>query len=127
MKKYLLTIGAAALVLSACGTDEAGEPQDPVAENGEEEAADDDNGDEEEADDDGEGETYDADEMEAVYEQNCLSCHGENLEGDGGNPGIQGLDEDSVHTAIEEGPGAMPADLVEGEEAEELSAWVADQ
>ncbi|WP_018921949.1 c-type cytochrome [Salsuginibacillus kocurii] len=132
MKKFLMVIGGALLVLGACGDDEAGEAPDAVDENGvDEEVEDDDdeNGEEEEngdAEENG-GDTYDADEMHQVYEENCLSCHGDNLEGGGAGPGIDGMDEDEVLTAIEEGPGSMPADLVEDEEAEQLSAWVSDQ
>lgn len=60
---------------------------------------------------------------EAIYEESCLSCHGDNMEGAAGPP-IAGHDTDAVLTAIEEGPGSMPADLVSGEEAELVADYV---
>ncbi|WP_018923734.1 c-type cytochrome [Salsuginibacillus kocurii] len=60
---------------------------------------------------------------EQVYEENCLSCHGDNLEGASG-PGIEGYDHDGTIEAIEEGPGSMPDGLVDGEEAEAVAEYV---
>ncbi|SDI33763.1 c-type cytochrome [Natribacillus halophilus] len=62
---------------------------------------------------------------EEVYEQDCLSCHGENMEGDTG-PAIEGQDPDAVITAIEEGPGSMPEGLVDGEDAEAVAEYVSE-
>ncbi|TVP85003.1 MAG: cytochrome c [Alkalicoccus sp.] len=62
---------------------------------------------------------------ESVYEGQCASCHGGELEGGSGPPLDTGdYDENDIITAIEEGPGSMPADLVEGEEAEAVAEFI---
>ncbi|PSL45008.1 cytochrome c550 [Salsuginibacillus halophilus] len=60
---------------------------------------------------------------EAVYEESCLQCHGDNLEG-GSGPAIDGYDADDTLQAIEEGPGSMPAGTAEGEDAEAVAEYV---
>lgn len=69
---------------------------------------------------------FDAARAEASY-ASCIGCHGGNLEGQGANPSIKGLPYEQVITAIQEGPGAMPPNMVEGEDAENLAAWVEAQ
>ncbi|GAK06451.1 cytochrome c [Geomicrobium sp. JCM 19038] len=63
---------------------------------------------------------------DSLFEDNCLSCHGDNGAG-GSAPAIAGMDAEAVLQAIEEGPGMMPADLVTGEEAEAVAEYVANQ
>ncbi|MBM7096881.1 MULTISPECIES: c-type cytochrome [Alteribacter] len=119
MKKWLIPMMGAVLVLAACGGGD--DDTTPVDEG--DDAVEETEDDAEETAGDGE---YDLAAGEEVYEQNCLSCHGQNGEG-GSGPGIAGLDMDSVRAAIEEGPGSMPPELVDGDEADNVSAWVADQ
>lgn len=108
MKKLLLALFGAALVLGACGGDE-----EPVQE-------------ETPADEEAAGDTFDATAAEASY-QSCAGCHGGNMEGASGGPGLTGLDKESILAAIKEGPGKMPKNMVTGEEAENLAAWIAAQ
>ncbi|MBB6451220.1 mono/diheme cytochrome c family protein [Geomicrobium halophilum] len=97
MKKLMMVIGGSAMLLAACG-DESEEA----------------------------GDTMDPAEGEGLYEENCLSCHGDDMDG-GTGPALDGYSADEVVTAIEEGPGTMPADLVEGEEAESVAAYVEEE
>ncbi|CAM3797920.1 c-type cytochrome [Alkalicoccus chagannorensis] len=60
---------------------------------------------------------------EAMYEAECLSCHGGDFEG-GTGPALDGYSEDEILQAIEEGPGSMPADLVTGEEADAVAEYI---
>ena len=65
---------------------------------------------------------------EDVYEGQCASCHGGDLEGGTGPALDEGqYDEDEILTAIEEGPGEMPADLVDGEEADAVTEFILEQ
>lgn len=62
---------------------------------------------------------------QSVYEGQCASCHGGELEGGSGPPLDTGEhDENDILTAIEEGPGNMPAGLVDGEEAEAVAEFI---
>ncbi|MCD8509761.1 MAG: cytochrome c [Bacillus sp. (in: Bacteria)] len=114
MKKLLVAMLGAVLVLGACG----GNGDEPAP-------ADDTNGTEETAGGDVDV-TYDAANGEEVYQGRCAACHGGDLQGASG-PGIVGLTYDEVLTAIQEGPGGMPADLATGQDAEDVAAWVVDQ
>ncbi|MFC4737006.1 c-type cytochrome [Bacillus daqingensis] len=123
MKKMVAGLFAASLLLAACGdnggdNEPANDPADNNANNTNEEAADNNNG-----GDDGE---YDLANGEELYQGNCASCHGGELEG-GTGPALEGYSFDEVLSAIQEGPGSMPADLVEGDDAEDVAAWVEDQ
>ncbi|PTL40533.1 c-type cytochrome [Alkalicoccus saliphilus] len=62
---------------------------------------------------------------ESVYEGQCASCHGGELEG-GTGPALDSgdYDEETILTAIEEGPGSMPAGLVDGEEADAVAEFI---
>ena len=108
MKKFLMAMaGSGVLILGACGG------------GGDEGAGDSGNG--------GEGGgTYDAAAAEEVYQENCASCHGENLEGASG-PAIAGTPQDQVAEMIENGGNGMPAGLVEGEEKDMVAQWVSEQ
>lgn len=67
---------------------------------------------------------------EEVYTQSCLSCHGENLEGAFGpelsNIGAK-MSKEEILNVIENGQGQMPKNVVEGEEAEAVAAWLAEK
>lgn len=119
MKKIAALLVSSVIVLGACGDAEENNEADPAEENN---AAEENNTNENAADN---GE-YDLANGEEMYEGNCASCHGGDLEG-GSGPGIEGLSHDEVLTAIQEGPGSMQADIVEGDDAEDVAAWVADQ
>lgn len=111
MKKSLMAlIFGSALILGACGGGETTEPETPeeTPENG--------------------GTSVDA---EQIVNQNCISCHGENLEGQGNFPALNDvgarLSEEEILTIILEGKGAMPAGIIKGEEAEAVAAWLSEQ
>ncbi|MFC3210959.1 cytochrome c551 [Planomicrobium okeanokoites] len=111
MKKSLMALlFGTTLILGACGGGESSESEPP-----EETPA-------------GEESSVDA---EQVVNQNCISCHGENLEGQGNFPALNDvgsrLSEDEILTVIQEGRGAMPAGIIEGEEAEAVAAWLSEQ
>lgn len=79
--------------------------------------------------DEGTGETT-ASAGEEVYKQSCLSCHGGNLEG-GFGPALDAvgskLSEEEILGVIENGQGQMPPNVVEGEDAEAVAAWLAEK
>ncbi|MFB4164565.1 cytochrome c [Alteribacillus sp. JSM 102045] len=107
MKKFLMAIaGSAVLILGACGGGEEDEGESGGGEG---------------------GETYDETAAEESYQANCAQCHGENLEGASGPELPGGHSEDEVREMIDNGGGGMPADIIEGEEADNVAAWVADQ
>ncbi|SDH20312.1 cytochrome c551 [Alteribacillus persepolensis] len=112
MKKFLMAIaGSAVLVLGACGgggEDDAGEAGgDGGGDTG--------------------GETYDAAAAEETYQANCAQCHGENLEGASGPALPGGNSQEDIVSMIENGGSGMPPNIVEGDEAENVAAWLADQ
>ena len=65
---------------------------------------------------------------EHVYQGKCLQCHGDNLEGMGGNPAVNALEgkytADEIVEIIEVGPGTMPGGLASGEEAEAVAKYL---
>lgn len=67
-------------------------------------------------------------EGEQVYKQNCLSCHGENLEGQVG-PALDKVgskySKDEILGIIKNGKGQMPPNVVEGADAEAVAEWLA--
>lgn len=73
---------------------------------------------------------YDAAKAEALYNQSCAACHGQNLEGTVG-PNLQTvgsrLSKDEILDILQNGRGTMPGGLVKGEDAETLAAWLADK
>ncbi|WP_203332390.1 cytochrome c551 [Planococcus beigongshangi] len=110
MKKSLMALlFGTALMLGACGGDDTAEETPADTPPGDESAID----------------------AEQVVQQNCISCHGENLEGQGNFPALNDvgsrLSEDEILTVILEGRGAMPAKIIQGEEAEAVAAWLSDQ
>jgi cytochrome c551 len=67
---------------------------------------------------------------EEVYKQSCLSCHGGNLEG-GFGPALDKAgakySKDEILEIIKNGKGQMPANVVEGEDAEAVASWLAEK
>ncbi|WP_100374021.1 c-type cytochrome [Bacillus sp. FJAT-45037] len=112
MKKFLVAIGAIAM-LTACG---GGDEEAPVDETPADEAPAD------------EATSYDADSARATYEASCIGCHGGNLEG-GGGPALigTGLSASEIEDIIHNGVGTMPAQNVEDDEASNLAEWLAAQ
>lgn len=111
MKKQLMAmLFGATLILGACGGgDETTEPEEAPAESGGEETA--------------------AVDAEQVVQQNCISCHGENLEGAGNFPALNNvgsrLSQEEILSVIENGQGAMPPNIIEGDEATAVAEYLA--
>ncbi|MBB5173921.1 cytochrome c550 [Texcoconibacillus texcoconensis] len=67
---------------------------------------------------------------EDLYQDSCIGCHGENLEGAGSNPAIHDLEgrlsQDEIVDIIENGQGSMPAGLETGENAEAIAEYLLD-
>ncbi|KMY56270.1 MULTISPECIES: cytochrome c551 [Bacillaceae] len=65
---------------------------------------------------------------EQVYKQNCLSCHGENLEGQVG-PALDKIgskySKDEILNIVKNGKGQMPPNIVQGADAEAVADWLA--
>ncbi|WP_241535817.1 c-type cytochrome [Indiicoccus explosivorum] len=162
MKKQLMAaFFGTALLLGACGEEEADFTDadaldEEEAEIGDEEVIDDEvvedeaiDGDEaageegedvpvadapedEPAEDDAEGSEAEGEvaaiDAEQIIQQNCTSCHGQDLEGSGNFPALNDvgsrLTEDEILTVIHEGPGAMPPEIITGEEAEAVAQYL---
>lgn len=122
-KSVLALMLGSSIVLAACGGgDDAAEDttDDATVEETETEAP---------ATDEGTEETT-ASAGEEVYQQSCLSCHGGNLEG-GFGPALDKAgaeySKDEILDIIHNGKGQMPPNVVEGEEAEAVAAWLAEK
>lgn len=104
-KKLLAAIFGSVLVLGACGG----------------------GGDTGSNDEGGSSTTVDA---EAVVQQKCISCHGDNLD-NGSAPAIDKIgathSEEEIHDIIVDGQGSMPGGIIKGEDAEAVAAWLADK
>jgi mono/diheme cytochrome c family protein len=63
---------------------------------------------------------------EQLFAENCASCHGEGGTGGGVGPTLagSGVSLDEARATIENGSGVMPADLVEGQELEDVLAYL---
>jgi cytochrome c551 len=114
MKKgFLALLFSSALALGACGGngETTTEPAPAPAE--------------------GEGSGTSAVDPEQVVQQNCISCHGENLEGQGNFPALNNvgsrLSQEEIREVIDNGRGAMPADIIQGEEADAVAEWLASK
>ncbi|SEJ62045.1 cytochrome c551 [Bhargavaea ginsengi] len=118
-KKLLAMLFGSALILGACGGGD--DTADDAADTGNDDAAT-----EESA-----GESASGVDAEKVVQQKCISCHGENLEGQGNFPALNDvgsrLSEDEIHDIIENGKGAMPGGLVEGEELDAVAQWLSEK
>ncbi|MBS4219365.1 cytochrome c [Bacillus sp. FJAT-49711] len=75
----------------------------------------------------GETATNDA---EAIVKKNCISCHGENLEGRNGpelaHIGSQ-LSKDEILKVIEEGRPGMPGNIIKGDDADKVATWLSEK
>ena len=67
---------------------------------------------------------------EEIFKKNCISCHGENLEG-GVGPELTKvgakMSKDDIAKIIKEGKGAMPKGLVADSDADEVAGWLAEK
>lgn len=63
---------------------------------------------------------------EQLFAENCASCHGEGGTGGGVGPTLAGnpVSLDDARATIENGSGVMPADLVSGQDLEDVLAYL---
>ena len=114
-KKWLTLVFGSALFLAACG------------------GGDDDKKDSTAGDTTGDkaGETAAQSEGEKIVMTSCISCHGGELQGMGNFPALNNvgsrLSEAEILDVIQHGRNAMPAGLIQGEQAEQAAAWLATQ
>jgi mono/diheme cytochrome c family protein len=68
----------------------------------------------------------DATRGEQLFAENCASCHGEGGAGGGVGPTLAGnpVSLDDARATIENGSGVMPADLVSGQDLEDVLAYL---
>lgn len=119
---FLLLLLLAALLTAGCGGDESGSGD--AGSGGGSGAEADDGG------DGGDGGSSGDVDAQSLFVSTCGGCH---TLSDAGTTGTVGpnLDElspdtETVRTAIDEGRGAMPPDLLEGEEADAVAEYVAE-
>src|SRR5699024_8638521 len=66
---------------------------------------------------------------EEVYQQNCASCHGDDISGEAG-PSLETIDADidvdDIKDVIENGQGSMHVRIVEGDEEDDVAEWLAE-
>ncbi|HET7577744.1 MAG TPA: cytochrome c [Bacillales bacterium] len=66
----------------------------------------------------------------AIFEKNCASCHGKNLQGKVG-PNLQHIGKEmskkQILTQIKNGGGGMPAHVIKGQKAEKVATWLASK
>lgn len=65
---------------------------------------------------------------EKLYSQNCAQCHGQNLEGGVGTELAKigsKLSQDEIEKIIADGVGAMPENLLKGDDAKTVAEWLA--
>ncbi|MEN1970509.1 cytochrome c550 [Lentibacillus sp. N15] len=83
---------------------------------------------EQSADNEEGGET--SDDPEAIFKDNCATCHGDDLSGAMG-PNLQEVggrhSEEEIHDIIMNGKGQMPQGLVPEEQADALAKWLAEK
>lgn len=67
---------------------------------------------------------------ETIVQKNCINCHGDNLEGRNGPPldhiGSE-LSKDEILKTIQEGKGAMPPNIIKGDDAEKVATWLSEK
>ncbi|MFD1736746.1 cytochrome c551 [Bacillus salitolerans] len=109
-KKWIGILFGAMLTLSACGT---GDTTDQLA--GGDSAA------------TGGGEVTAA---EKIYQKSCSTCHGGKLQG-GVGPQLTQVgnkySSEEILNIIENGQGRMPKGILQGEDAEAVAVWLAEQ
>lgn len=70
-----------------------------------------------------------AEDPEEIFANSCASCHGGDLTG-GAGPDLTSVGSDhskeDILSVIDEGQGTMPAGLIQGEEADEVAAWLSE-
>ncbi|PLT32594.1 cytochrome c551 [Bacillus sp. V5-8f] len=107
-KKLLALLMGTSLILAACGGGE-------------------DNADNDSANNET---TAGAGDVAKTFENKCSSCHGQNLEGGVGpdltKVGAEHSKED-IEKIITDGQGNMPGGLLQGEEADQVAAWLAEK
>ena len=85
---------------------------------------------EEQSNDDGEEGGGETDDPEAIFQDTCATCHGDDLSGDMG-PNLQEVgsrhSEDEIKDIVMNGKGQMPSGLVEEDQADALAEWLADK
>ncbi|MBA2175581.1 cytochrome c [Halobacillus locisalis] len=135
MKKWLSAMFLVLiLVLGACGGGGGDEEPAENEDSGMEEGMDEENGDtggdsgDMEGSEEG-GDTVDAEAAEAVYQNNCASCHGGDM-GGGVGPALQEVGSkysaDEIVDIIKNGKGQMPAQgQVSDEDAQLVASWLA--
>lgn len=78
----------------------------------------------------GDGETAGVD-ADKVFQANCATCHGGNLEGRGNAPALTNigseLSESEIHDIIQNGKNGMPPGLIKGEELDAVAKWLAEK
>lgn len=67
-------------------------------------------------------------EPEAFANKTCISCHGENLEGQGSVPSLHGtgLSKEEIADILINGQGGMPGGLVQPDNVDEMAEWIAN-
>lgn len=67
---------------------------------------------------------------EKILRRNCISCHGDQLQGRNG-PRLTDvgdrLSEEEILNVIQKGAPGMPGNLIKGEEAERVAKWLSEQ
>jgi mono/diheme cytochrome c family protein len=63
---------------------------------------------------------------EQLFAENCVTCHGEGGTGGGVGPTLAGsqVSPAEARSKVENGSGVMPADLVEGQDLEDVLAYL---
>ncbi|TXC90997.1 cytochrome c [Metabacillus litoralis] len=107
--KLLALLLGTSVILGACGGAE--EPADEAA-------------------DSTEGTTTASGDGEEIYQQNCIGCHGRNLEGASG-PNLTEVggkyDQAAIESIIINGQGNMPKGLLNEADAEVVASWLAEK
>ncbi|MBM7606217.1 cytochrome c551 [Metabacillus crassostreae] len=77
-----------------------------------------------------EGTTTASGDAEEIYQQNCIGCHGRNLEGASG-PNLTEVggkyDQAAIESIILNGQGNMPKGLLNEADAEVVASWLAEK
>ncbi|MCM3537983.1 c-type cytochrome [Priestia endophytica] len=67
---------------------------------------------------------------EEIVSQNCIACHGDNLQGGSGPPlnrvGLK-YQQNEIEDIINNGKGAMPAGVISAEEAKVVAEWLSQK